>query len=434
MQKQIFVRSYTKSDGTVVKAHYRNIDGTIHYDDSFDGNIDDIVFDDYEMHGPMPQKKGNVPPETSEENNKSESKGGFDIGEILSNVLEIAIIGANYAQLFYKAMQQNNSDAAKFMLQKVDNSIDNIQSVQKRSEELSNSYLKSLVNTKDNTEYQNLLKSFARQKNITEKISNKIARIKYARENNNYPVVIDELQNFESDFDEVMQKTRETRPILSEKYVDNLYKKYKFRTTTGRSPVLDKKFVNAGMFLYSYAKKGSNARELWKGASTDFKRSKKYTNKNGNLIYSVDDLPTKNLQDIVRKKLKEQLNVEDSLGVVFKSNSSLSNALSESDELKKFFYNNYFRLIKGDVINSSKYFGSNFELSKSLGNADILYAYLDENKNFRLIIFDTYDFNVNDPDYKVRIARNTQEYRIIRNYYILVLVYVPLYKWIKWLT
>lgn len=45
---------------------------------------------------------------------------------------------------------------------------------------------------------------------------------------------------------------------------------------------------------------------------------------------------------------------------------------------------------------------------------------------------DTYDFNKNDPNWKVQIARLTQDLGTIRNYYVLIIVKASEYIWKNW--
>jgi len=67
-------------------------------------------------------------------------------------------------------------------------------------------------------------------------------------------------------------------------------------------------------------------------------------------------------------------------------------------------------------------------LKLALGHADILYTTLTENGDLYALVLDTYDFNANDPDLKVQQARAAQEARLIRNYYILSIIFIHNYK------
>jgi hypothetical protein len=101
--------------------------------------------------------------------------------------------------------------------------------------------------------------------------------------------------------------------------------------------------------------------------------------------------------------------------------------------LKEVFYKNADKIINGKIVNSSAYFDKKIDLKLSIGHADVIYIHIDKNKNLNLIVLDTYDFNKNDPDWKVRIARQVEESGIIREYYTLILVQIPFYLWLKWI-
>lgn len=313
--------------------------------------------------------------------------------------------------------------------------------LQSQSEKLSKDYLNKLTSTKDKDEYSNLLKSYKEQSDITRKIKDKITRIEYASENNNYTAVMEDLNSFKTDFDKVMQKTRETRPLnkiepmklynsapLPSPYMSNYVPKNSY------NPIMEKKAIdNIGMPLYKNLGNAVNAEEFWKASSHDFRQSKDYINKNGTLVYSVKDLPTEELQNIVSKKLQEQFEKTDTLGVIFKPHSHISQLISNSPELKEVFYNNADKIINGKIVNSSTYFGKKIDLKLSIGHADIIYIHIDKNKNLNLIVLDTYDFNKNDPSWKVRVARRIEESGIIREYYTLILVKIPFHIWLKWI-
>ena len=67
--------------------------------------------------------------------------------------------------------------------------------------------MEKLVNTKDKTEYKNLLKSFTKQKEINTRARQQIKRIEHAAQNNDYENLINELKNYQSNFDDIIKKT-----------------------------------------------------------------------------------------------------------------------------------------------------------------------------------------------------------------------------------
>ena len=431
MQKKIFINSYTKQDGTTVKAHYRTIDAEDYY---YDLNEDPY------NHGPMPQKKGNFPESddqnNQEENNQDENSqkdntsegGGF--GEILGEILPEILQAAGYAAQIYVAMQNNSGQQKK--IPNVDIPIKLLNTAKTKSEKTARKYLDDLTVTKNNEEYKRLFKHFTEQKELSKRINRKLTKIQYARDNDNYSMLMDELNNFNSDFDEIISKTRKTRPLKTEEYIKELYKKYHYKTPTNRSPLKDKKFLDVGTNTFS--KILPDAKELWQASSHDFKYSKQYINNNGYLVYSVKDLPTYDLRQIVTKKIKEQLKIDDTLGVVFKTNSSLSKVISESPEIRNFFIKHKDKLLNGGVIkNTSDKLDNKANLYGSFNYVDIIYSYIDYKDNsLNLIIFDTWDFNPGEKFF-IKMARNTQESKLIRNYYILTLVKIHPNIWLRWL-
>ncbi len=169
-----------------------------------------------------------------------------------------------------------------------------------------------------------------------------------------------------------------------------------------------------------------DATELWKLSADKFKHESKYLNENGILVSSVEQLPSK-VRDIVRQKLKQQINKNNARGILFYSDSTLAQGIGESEEFVRYIRDNIEILSQGKIIETgSTYFGSDENLKLALGHVDILFTEIDQNGNINAIIMDTYDFNKNDPDWKVQIAYNVQKHGLIENYYILIHVRIPL--------
>ena len=144
-------------------------------------------------------------------------------------------------------------------------------------------------------------------------------------------------------------------------------------------------------------------------------------------------MPSQELQQIVTQKLQQQLGVSDTLGVIFQPDSSLSQAISNSVEMKEFFQKNTEKLLNGQIIEqSSTNFISDSNLHNALGHADILYSYIDQNGNLNSIVLDTYDFNKNET-ILIDIARIIQEGKLGRSYYTLSIIIIPYTQWMFWL-
>ena len=110
---------------------------------------------------------------------------------------------------------------------------------------------------------------------------------------------------------------------------------------------------------------------------------------------------------------------------MFKPDSTLSQAVVKSPELKTFIQKNKESLQNGQIVNGSTSFSSTKNLSLALGNADIYNAYIDEAGNFRAYVIDTYDFNKNDPRWTVEWAYNVQENGLITNFYTVNTILIP---------
>ena len=439
MKKEILVHAYTKRDGTFVKEHYRTIDDFV---DATYESSEDVIFDtDGKPYVPSDvtiDPNENPYPVTDRDHTielpEKEPKGDFDWGKLGDIVVGILQVAAN----FLTALNSNKGDFKP----QAKEAVKEIKAAQIKSDNLSKQYLEQLTNTKDQSEYSRLLKNFQEQKSIGEKIKSKVARIEYAIEKGRKDTVINELKNFQSDFDDVMKRVRHinplnkinwrkeiqsSSPVLYRKYMDSYSKDYE-------TPIYEKKkLIDIGMTLNNIHGTPNNAKEFWLASSHDFKNSKDYINQNGSLVYSISDLPTKEFQEIVRKKLEGQFNKSDTLGVILKPHSDISQLLAQSEEIITFLQKNVKPLLNGEIVNSSSYFGSNKDLKYSLGHADIIYAHINKYGYLELIILDTYDFNKNDPDWKVQIARQVEDAGIIREYYTLILVEIDMYTWLKWL-
>ena len=441
MKKEILVHAYTKRDGTFVKEHYRTIDDFV---DATYESSEDVIFDtDGKPYVPSDvtiDPNENPYPVTDRDHTielpEKEPKGDFDWGKLGDIVVGILQVAAN----FLTALNSNKGDFKP----QAKEAVKEIKAAQIKSDNLSKQYLEQLTNTKDQAEYSRLLKSFQEQKSIGEKIKSKVARIEYAIEKGRKDSVIEELRNFQVDLSNIIKKTDLNRPLVDEKSlpkepiylynsapVPSPYNHY-IKDTTKR-PLAGKRLIDAGTSLGKHISQIKNASEFWLASSHDFKNSKDYINRNGSLVYSVSDLPTKEFQEIVRKKLEGQFEKSDTLGVIFKPHSDISQLLAQSKEIKKFLKNNIDKLLNREYVNGSDRFTSDSDLKYSLGHADILYAHINKHGYLELIIFDTYDFNKDDTHWLVRMARQVEEAGIIREYYTLILVEIDIYTWLKWL-
>ena len=343
-----------------------------------------------------------------------------------------------------EAVRNSDINVIANLKTQLDSTIGNIKQIQVQSQKLSQKYLEKLVNTKDKTEYKNLLKSFTKQKEINTRARQQIKRIEYAAQNNDYENLINELKNYQSNFDDIIKKNQSKRPLnigklapiniynstsVSSPYMNNYVPENEL------SPLVSKKIIDTSTLLGHASNILHNSYEFWKASSYNFTRSKDYIEKNGNLIHSVSELPTKELQQIVSNKLKQQIGKKDTIGVIFQPDSSISNAISNSETIKEYFQEHANQLLKGQVVKiGSKRFNwdENFDLFATYGYADILYAHISSNGDFYAIVFDTYDFNKGE-NIIIDMAKTVQDANLAQKYYTLSIVIIPMIKWQKWM-
>lgn len=455
MQKEIHVNSYVKRDGTHVKEHYRNID--VHesimpepqedpwrIDENPDAEKDPKEMGPIYYFGGAPVLEGGIEVDVFPDELPIPTGGGEVIGTVISIALGVGLTAAKIAYEVYQAGEAANTALVSKLEPKLHTAVNKIENTLAQFEKMADNQLKQLVNTKDNQEYSKLLKSYTEQKAINQNMKQSVGRIKYAAEHKNYQAVYEELQNYQSDFEKVSKRIRQEQPLKkAEMPTINLYNSAPVSTPymnnylpqNQLSPQISKNIIDAGTTFTKLLHVMPDATELWRASSSDFKVSKGYINKNGNLVYSVSKLPSQELQKIVSDKLMEQLGVSDAPGIIFQPDSSISQAISNSAEMKSYFKQNLDKLLRKQIIQKgSTNFVSTSNLHNALGHADILYSYIDANGNFHSVIMDTYDFNKGESNLLVQWARAVQEAKLNRPYYTLSIIIIPISDWLNWLN
>ena len=123
---------------------------------------------------------------------------------------------------------------------------------------------------------------------------------------------------------------------------------------------------------------------------------------------------------------------QNTVGMIYKANSSVAKAISNSKEFKTFIQDKKAQLINNkSIANSSFYFAwnSNLNLNLALRNADIIDIHLDSNNTLHAKVVDTYDFNYGDIDPKIVIPRVLQQNNIIIPYYTIINIEIPERLW-----
>lgn len=477
--KEIHVNAYTKSDGTHVKEHYRTIETngntTTPQKQSQNFNSNPVLIGGISMDV-----------DTQDILQGGISSGGIDWGNIGSAIGQIAIVAANVAikaapiaLQIYQAMQSQNTSLAENLKPQFDNSIRGLEETQKVMKQNLDNNLNKLTSAKNQEEYANLYKSFMKENETYKSTTATITRIKYAAENQDYETAVNELDNYKNlqkniisdsfmnsqvDLNKMQaeKNTQKHKPDLTSMnyapipspyqnanaqpdwwgdFSDVISKEVNSWNNNRGSfledyPILQKLGIDGGMLYKNIENQGKlyDAKELWKAASHDFKYSNNYINSNGSIINSVNELPER-LQTIVSKKLQEQFGVKDKLGIIFTPESTLSQAIAKSPELKEHILRNIDRLKTGKtIIRESACLDSNKNLEYALKHADILYTQMDAQGNITALILDTYDFNAGDSMWEVQIARNVQESGLLRQYYTINIIIIPWQEWLNWIN
>lgn len=451
MQKEIQVNSYVKRDGTHVKEHYRNID--VHesimpepqedpwrIDENPDAEKDPKETGPIYYFGGAPVLEGGIEVDVFPDELPIPTGGGEVIGTVISIALGVGLTAAKIAYEVYQAAETANTALVSKLEPKLHTAVNKIENTLAQFEKMADNQLKQLVNTKDNQEYSKLLKSYTEQKAINQNMKQSVGRIKYAAEHKNYQAVYEELQNYRSDFKEVSRRIQQEQPLntLSSTIANKFYPNTSSPNTNyssikGYTGAKGAKLILDGLTTVSNSMY-PDAAQLWKASSSNFKVSSNYINKNGNIVYSVSELPSQELQTIVSNKLMGQLGVSDAPGIIFQPDSSLSQAISNSAEMKAYFKQNLDKLLHKQIIQKgSMKLRKNFNLYAALKNVDILYSYIDVNGDFHSVIMDTYDFNKGEANWLVQWARAVQEAKLNRPYYTLSIVIIPISEWLNWL-
>lgn len=175
-----------------------------------------------------------------------------------------------------------------------------------------------------------------------------------------------------------------------------------------------------------------DAKEMWKASSHDFTQSQNYVNKNGALIGSISDIKDKELQYLVKDKVKKSYGADDSIGMIFNSNSNLSKEMAISPEYKKLFLENKNELLNYQVVkDKSGEFSSSPNLTLSVRKFAVPYMFIDTNGDFCTVALDAYDFEQGE-NWAIDQAAKAQDSGHARKYYTLHVTRTPQDIWKKW--
>ena len=422
-KKIVHVNEYVKDDGTYVREHYRGLPSNS--ENYIAENTDEAV---KTLYGGISE---DIPFEKQAAPEQLIPPAGSQIGEIMARTLFAA---ADVLDSSGQIQEQNFTNGIITGFEPpVNDTLLRLLEAQEEADKQEAETLKKLVTTKNQTEYKNLYRTYQQQKAQNKETKTAIAKIQHVVENNQKNKILTKTKEIIHTQNEILR----SKPATFLQGIAGLIPEYILENrTTGRKITLDKRtglhdfpeiekcYINYGMKIERFKDNCYDADELWKAAAYNFQQSAEYIKKNGYLLNSTSAL-TPDLQKFVRRKVKEQLGVNDAKGIMFKPDSTLSQAVVKSPELKTFIQKNKESLQNGQIVNGSTSFSSTKNLSLALGNADIYNAYIDEAGNFRAYVIDTYDFNKNDPRWTVEWAYNVQQNGLITNFYTVNTILIP---------
>ena len=180
-------------------------------------------------------------------------------------------------------------------------------------------------------------------------------------------------------------------------------------------------------------RKQHDAAELWNISVDGIQYNNKYIQKNGEIANTLDDLQDNKLKLIIQNKIIQQMNVNDSRGIIFDKKSTLAQAIQNSREFQNFIRSNKTQLLKNEKLENKAIEFKSGNLKHALHRVDIIDTYIDKSTgNLHTKILDTYDFNPNEKDWKVKTARELQEKGEIQTYYTVTEIIVPKQVWINY--
>ena len=427
-KKIVHVNEYVKDDGTYVREHYRGLPSNS--ENYIAENTDEAV---ETLYGGISE---DIPFEKQAAPEQLIPAAGRQIGEIMARTLFAA---ADVLDSSGQVQEQNVTNGIITGFEPpVNDTLLRLLEAQEESDKKEAETLQKLVTTKDKTEYKNLYRTYQQQKAQNKETKTAIAKIQHVVESQNKEISRlqqqQNLQNILINSGQMFPSPILYNPLMIPNYTlqklyaskDEIKKdiENKLRYYKKEDPEFQKWAIAGGMKIKRIKDNCYDADELWKASAYNFRQSAEYISQNGYLLNSTSALPP-DLQKFVRRKVKEQLGVNDAKGIMFKPDSTLSQAIVSGTELKKFVRKNLQKLQNHEVVNGSTRFGSTDNLAYALGNADIYNAYIDSDGNFRAFVIDTYDFNKNDPNWMVEWAYNVQENGLITNLYTVNTILIP---------
>ncbi len=190
----------------------------------------------------------------------------------------------------------------------------------------------------------------------------------------------------------------------------------------------NKTIADWGGNFFSWWQQTDEAHNLYKIASKNYNHNYDYIQKNGTLYNSTKDLRDEKLEKKIKARLLlEGTGMQDCKVFVAKENSSLSQKVANSDELKSIIKQDiqYIRKFKIFPAKDSNVEFTSPDLYNALHGANIADASFDKDGNLNLVIEDLYNFNQGRTSVRGRVGEKLQNQGDLVPYYIRVNVKIP---------
>ena len=474
-EKLVHVNAYTKRDGTEVREHYRGggigtpivpyNDETVNPNGGIAGKEPTTPFNTtiLEWLGIWDLLKG--PFETPHKQNLV-LDGGISmnvpaggIGDVLGPAGEaiqaiglivqvggqLALQGIQIAKSIKDAIKNfDNSVDFYYLMPKLGDTVGELRQGYTKSKELETSTLDKLTNTKDQRVYEQLYQSYLKQREQNKKINHILNRVEYALQQKDYDGVANELQNYQTIQEEGMKNLTQEwsktqlQPTIPDAtdypmpYTERHINWSGFPRTILHDFPETEKLLLMGL-LTTTSPVAPDAYKLANISENGFETQEDYIQKNGFMVNSISDLPFETIKSKVQTKVMKQLGVNDSKGLIFMPHSSLSLEIKNNKQFKDYVLHNLLKLIKGEHIEGSLAFELRTpNLYGALKCVGILDTYINDHGDIVSFVFDTYDFNKNDPKFLVEWARNVQEHGLFRNFYTINIIVIYKDEWLDW--
>lgn len=459
--KEIHVNAYTKKDGTHVKEHYRTIDSN---------NFTVAQSTDNQTYVSTPILTGGVsmdvdPNQTKNLHNSFNLDNvGPIIRQVINTAANVALPAIPIAFQIYQAAHFSDINTVNNLMPHLNNAVNSLTENQKVMKQNLENSLKKLTSTKNQDEYAALYKSFVNENEIYKQNAEVINKIKYATQNQDYEMVVKELDNYINLQNNIIRNIVANPPINSQPIIKrnntvqdkpninsmnfapfpspylNSYTSPDYGINKSiedyikNSPQLMQKVLdkNLNFINKNIRYKLVDGTEFWNAASHGLGNSN-YIKDNGIILKNVYDIPSYSLKIAVISKLNTQgLSINNTRGVVFFQDSTISKAVANSKKFKDFINMNKKTLITGNIIpKDSLSYKLNLNLFGALGKADVINTYIDQNDNLISIIIDTYEFNKNDKRKLIQMGRSVQDAGLLETFFVVIPIKIPKEIWSK---